>query len=134
MKFKKELAELVKVKGRANLIQIQKELHEFAIAILGELVDSSEKVDYSLIRTLCNWVENAIQVNCEPSDKKVSKKDLVLEEYVRLKGGLGDADKKLVEKYIEDLHNNKDIRKVGSWRWVRKSVSAYLKGGDAGKN
>lgn len=127
MKFKKELAELVKVKGSANLIEIQNEFHAFAVKTFGELINPQERVDYSLIRVLCNWVENGIEYNSPASDSKVSKRDIVLEEYAKLKGGIDENEKKLIEKYIEDLHNHNDIKKVSFWRWARKTLLSYLK-------
>lgn len=133
MKFKKEFATLVKVKGSANLLQMQKQLHDFVIEVIGEVVNPKDKVDFSLIRVLCNWVENGLRVNDKQNDNKINKREIVLEEYAKLKGELSESEKNLIEQYIEDLHNHNDIKKISLYRYVRKSVSAYFKTNDLKK-
>ena len=71
---------------------------------------SQDEIDISLIRWLCNVVENSIEKK-NVVDEKVNKKEIVLKQYFNLKPNAKQYEKTL-DKIIEDLHNTDQIKRV----------------------
>ena len=71
---------------------------------------SQDEIDVSLIRWLCNVVENSIDKK-NVVDEKINKKDVVLKQYYALKTNAKQYEKTLVT-IIEDLHNSGQIKRV----------------------
>ncbi|RZK01789.1 MAG: hypothetical protein EOO46_19225 [Flavobacterium sp.] len=127
MKLKKDLIDLVKTTGVNNLRQFQHDFHQLVVEKLGDQVSPEVKVDFSLVRTLCTWVESGLQKNSATSDEKINKKQIVLDEYIKLKGAITEPDKKLISDYIEDLHSAKSIKPVSTFRIIKKYALKKLK-------
>ncbi|RZK26858.1 MAG: hypothetical protein EOO43_01515 [Flavobacterium sp.] len=125
VKLKSELVNLVKITGEAGFKVLEEELHSWATEKFGK-IDTTVKIDYSLVRALCQVVEAGLVKNSKVSDEKFDKKKLVIDEYCRLKEGLNEVDKQLIDKYIEDLHSAKAIKPLSAWRRLKKYVSKKL--------
>jgi len=83
MKFKPGRVKLVKEIGSITLEMFVSEFQKYCDA---HLISSASvhKFDMSLLRQLCNVIENAYEKKNEV-DEKLDKKKTVIDEYVRLK-------------------------------------------------
>ena len=76
-----------------------------------------EKIDPSLLRFLCNIVENSYNKK-DVVDKKNDKKKVVLDVYLILKPQFNNVDdKNILNNLIEDLHTSEQIGKVSRLRY-----------------
>ena len=129
MKFKINRVKLIKELGQLTidtfLIEFQKYCDEYLAT------KNNIKFDVSLLRTLCNILENSY-VKKNNVDEKLDKKQTVIEEYVRLKSKVNiqytPDDKKALEVIIEDLHNTGQIKKISSFKlWGRRVKNLLIK-------
>jgi uncharacterized membrane-anchored protein YjiN (DUF445 family) len=112
-KFKAHWANLVKEVGQIAVDQFVELFHEFVISNVKN--GHPEKIiDVSLLRWLCNTLENSLDKK-EIVDDKVDKKKIVIDEYVKLKPPSNTQQfKQILEDLIEDLHNSGSIKKLSS--------------------
>lgn len=123
VKFKKFQASLVKLNGSVSIDALASELVKFIEEHIK--VMNPDKIDPSLLRYLCNLVENSYNKS-KAVDDKINKKELVIDIYVKLKPQSNNVeDKKVLEKLIEDFHTNGDIKRISTIHYVYK----YLKKG-----
>ena len=86
----------------------------------------TEKIDPSLLRFLCNIVENSYNKK-EVIDKKIDKKKVVLDVYLILKPQCNNVDdKNVLNNLIEDLHTSGQIGKVSSIRYYWKVIKKHF--------
>lgn len=112
-RFKAKWAELAVDVGSISIDIFTEVYHEFCLQQIPK-VNQTDLVDISLLRALCNWLENSIDKK-EVIDEKVDKKQIVLNQYVRLKPGANNEQTKLLlNKLIDDLHNSSQIVKLSS--------------------
>lgn len=108
VKFKVKWLDLVEDLGSISTDIFQNLFHEFVTEHIKQL--SQDEIDVSLLRWLCNVLENSINKK-HIVDEKINKKQLVLDEYFKLKPN-ARSHEKVLDKIIEDLHNTKQIKKV----------------------
>lgn len=128
VKFKAELAELVKEVGSISLDMFKNDFIEFVKENFKNIDQSNDtKIDRSLLRNLCNIVESTYNKK-NVVDEKLDKKKLVIDVYFLLKPlSNNDTDKKILEGLIEDLHNTGQIKKISLKRRTKKGLSGFLK-------
>jgi len=128
VKFKAEIAELVKEVGSISLDVFKNDFIEFVKEHFKNIDQSNEnKIDRSLLRNLCNIVESTYNKK-NIVDEKLDKKKLVVDVYTMLKPlSNNDNDRKILENLIEDLHNVGEIKKVSFKRKTKKRLSGLLK-------
>jgi hypothetical protein len=67
---------------------------------------SSEKIDPSLLRFICNIVENSYSKK-SVTEHKIDKKKIVLDVYCTLKPSANNPeDRQMLDKLVEDLHSS----------------------------
>ena len=87
---------------------------------------SPDKIDLSLLRFLCNVVENSYNKK-DVVDSKVNKKQIVIDVYIILKPQCNNQDdKNILDKLIEDLHTSKQILKVSRLRYYYKLLKNHF--------
>jgi hypothetical protein len=124
-RFKSKWAELAVDVGSISIDIFTELYHEFVLEQVKK-VNQTDLVDISLLRALCNWLENSIDKK-EVIDEKVDKKKLVLDEYIRLKPGANTEDtKQLLNKLIEDLHNSSAIKKISQRQKLCHKIKSCL--------
>lgn len=110
MVFKIKYLDLIKEVGSISVDIFENMLHEYVVENIKKVSDNN--IDISLLRWLCNVVENSIDKK-HVIDEKINKKQIVLNEYVKLKPNANQQQfKDILEKMIEDLHNTKQIKKI----------------------
>lgn len=129
MKFKINRVKMLKELGQLTLDLFILEFQKYCDEMYS--TKNNDKFDISLLRSLCNVIENAY-VKKNNVDDKLDKKQIVVNEYVRLKTKLGIQysveDKTQLEKHIEDLHNTGQIKKISSFKlWGRRIKKLLLK-------
>jgi hypothetical protein len=124
VKFSKFQASLVKEAGSISIDILSSLLHSFIEDL--KLTISNEKLDVSLIRLICNILESGL-IKKKIVDKKIDKKNIVIDEYIKLKTTSSQnnltynfEDKKSLENLIEDLHNTGQIKTVSTKRYLCK--------------
>ncbi len=111
-KFKAKWANLVQEVGAITLDIFEELFHEYAVSKVKRV--NQDIIDISLLRALCNWLENAVDKK-EVVDEKIDKKKIVINEYLRLKPSANQEQyKQILENLIEDLHNTKQIVKLST--------------------
>ena len=110
MVFKKKWLSFVKDVGSISVDIFENMLHEYVASEIKQV--SQSEIDPSLLRWLCNVVENSIEKK-QVIDEKIDKKRLVLNEYYKLKPNSRQHEQFLIN-IIEDLHNSNQIKKVST--------------------
>ena len=125
VRFKSKWAEIAVSEIGQLSVDIFTELyHEFVVSHVKKV--SPDTIDVSLLRALCNWLENAIDKK-EVVDEKLDKKKIVVDEYLRLKPQANTPQfKEIVEKLIEDLHNTHQIVKMSSRNKLFYKIKSFL--------
>ena len=128
VKFKTENLELVKEIGSLSVDIFKNNLIKWINENLTDIDKSFEKkIDRSLLRYICNIVENSVDVK-NVVDKKIDKKQIVLDIYILLKPQANtEHDKQILSDLVEDLHNIGEIKKVSTKRYIKKNLSKSLK-------
>ena len=122
MKFKINRVKLIKELGQLTIDTFLTEFQKYCDEYL--TTKNNSKFDISLLRRLCNILENSY-VKKNNVDEKLNKKQTVIDEYMRLKSKLNVQysvdDKKVLETIIEDLHNSGQIKKISNLKlWSRR--------------
>jgi len=129
MRFKVNRVALVKEIGGLGVDAFLTEFSRFCSDNLA--TQNASKFDVSLLRALCNILENSYEAK-HPAESKLDKKSVVINEYVRIKGKLGltydVADRDVLSALIEDLHNSKSIRKVPWMKLWGRRLRTFLLG------
>ena len=118
VKFSKFQASLVKLNGSSSVEVLIGEIVSFVKENIKKV--SSDKIDPSLLRFICNVVENSYTKK-DVIDNKVDKKKVVIDVYIILKPQANTKeDKVLLEKLIEDFHSSHQILKVSRFKYYYK--------------
>ena len=123
-KFSKCQASLVKLNGSSSVEVLIGEIVNFVNENIKKV--SPDKIDPSLLRFLCNVVENSYNKK-DIIDNKIDKKKVVLDVYMILKPHANNVDDRLIlDKMVEDFHSSKQILKVSRLRYYYKILKNHL--------
>jgi hypothetical protein len=124
VKFSKFQASLVKLNGSSSVEVLIGEIVNFVNENIKKV--SPDKIDPSLLRFLCNVVENSYNKK-DIIDNKIDKKKVVLDVYMILKPHANNVDDRLIlDKMVEDFHSSKQILKVSRLRYYYKILKNHL--------
>jgi hypothetical protein len=110
VKFRKFQASLVKLSGSSSIDVLVGEI----VSYVNEKIKliNQDKIDPSLLRFLCNLIENSYNKK-NAIDGKINKKKIVVDVYLILKPNADTVDDKLMlDKLIEDFHSSGQILKI----------------------
>jgi hypothetical protein len=110
-KFKKDWLPLVRELGSIS-VEIFEDMFETYVKEVVKQV-SDDAIDPSLLRLLCNILENSLEKK-DVIDGKINKKSIVLNTYFKLKPQevKTPENQELLSKLIEDAHNSGAIKKI----------------------
>jgi len=124
VKFSKFQASLVKQSGSSSIDTLIGEIVDFVKENIKKL--SPDKIDPSLLRFICNVIENSYTKK-NVTDYKIDKKKVVIDVYIILKPSANNEDdRKMLDKLIEDLHSSGQILKVSRLRYYYKVFKNQL--------
>ncbi len=124
VKFSKFQASLVKLNGSSSVEVLIGEIVNFVNENIKKV--SPDKIDPSLLRFLCNLVENSYTKK-DVIDNKIDKKKIVIDVYIILKPHANNVDDRLIlDKMVEDFHSSKQILKVSRLRYYYKILKNHL--------
>jgi hypothetical protein len=124
VKFSKFQASLVKLNGSSSIELLISEIVNFVKENIKKV--SPDKIDPSLLRFICNLIENSYTKK-DILDNKIDKKKIVIDVYIILKPQANNAeDKVLLEKMVEDFHSTKQILKVSRFRYYYKLLKNHM--------
>ena len=124
VKFSKFQASLVKLNGSSSVEVLIGEIVNFVNENIKKV--SPDKIDPSLLRFLCNVIENSYNKK-DIIDNKIDKKKVVLDVYMILKPHANNVDDRLIlDKMVEDFHSSKQILKVSRLRYYYKILKNHL--------
>ena len=124
VKFSKFQASLVKLNGSSSVKVLIGEIVKFVNENIKKV--SPDKIDPSLLRFLCNLIENSYNKK-DIIDNKIDKKKVVLDVYIILKPHANNVDDRLIlDKMVEDFHSSKQILKVSRLRYYYKILKNHL--------
>ena len=124
VKFSKFQASLVKLNGSSSVELLISEIVNFVKENIIKV--SPDKIDPSLLRFICNLIENSYTKK-DILDNKIDKKKIVIDVYIILKPQANNAeDKVLLEKMVEDFHSTKQILKVSRFRYYYKLLKNHM--------
>ena len=124
VKFSKFQASLVKLNGSSSVEVLIGEIVKFVNENIKKV--SPDKIDPSLLRFLCNLIENSYNKK-DIIDNKIDKKKVVLDVYMILKPHANNVDDRLIlDKMVEDFHSSKQILKVSRFRYYYKLLKNEL--------
>lgn len=110
VKFKSKYLEIIHEVGSVSVDIYKSMLNEYIQQNIK--TTSNDDLDVSLIRWLCNVVENSTEKK-NIVDSKIDKKQIVIDEYLKLKTNAQHL-RSTIERIIEDLHNTKQIKRVST--------------------
>ena len=124
VKFNKFQSSLVKLSGTSSIDVLVTEIVAYIRTTIKNI--SLDKIDPSLLRFICNIVENSYSKK-NSVDNKIDKKKIVIDVYCTLKPSANNSDDKvMVDKLIEDLHSSGQILKVSSVRYYWKVLTKHF--------
>jgi len=124
VKFSKFQASIVKLNGSSSVEVLIGEIVKFVNENIKKV--SPDKIDPSLLRFLCNLVENSYTKK-DVIDNKIDKKKIVVDVYMILKPHANNVDDRLIlDKMVEDFHSSKQILKVSRLRYYYKILKNHF--------
>ena len=124
VKFSKFQASLVKQSGSSSIDSLIGQIVDFVKENIKKL--SPDKIDPSLLRFICNVIENSYTKK-NVTDYKIDKKKVVIDVYIILKPSANNEDdRQMLDKLIEDLHSSGQILKVSRLRYYYKVLKNQL--------
>ena len=124
VKVSKFQASLVKQSGSSSIDSLIGEIVDFVKENIKKL--STDKIDPSLLRFICNVIENSYTKK-NVTDYKIDKKKVVIDVYIILKPSANNEDdRQMLDKLIEDLHSSGQILKVSRLRYYYKVFKNQL--------
>lgn len=123
VKFNKFQASLVKLAGSSSVEVLIGEVVNYVKENVTKM--SPDKIDPSLLRFICNIVENSYNKK-DVVDNKIDKKKVVFDVYLVLKPQCNNVeDKNILNNLIEDLHTSEQILKVSNCRYYSKLLKKH---------
>ena len=124
VKFSKFQASLVKLSGSSSVEVLIGEIVDFVKQNIKKI--SPDKIDPSLLRFICNIIENSYTKK-NVIEYKIDKKKVVVDVYMILKPYANNPDDRvLLEKMVEDFHSSGQILKVSRLRYYYKLIKNHL--------
>ena len=124
VKFSKFQASLVKLSGSSSIDTLIGEIVDFVKENIKKI--SPDKIDPSLLRFICNIIENSYTKK-NVTDYKIDKKKVVIDVYIILKPSANNEDdRKMLDKLIEDFHTSGQFLKVSRLRYYYKVFKNQL--------
>ena len=124
VKFSKFQASLVKLTGSSSVDSLIGEIVNFVKESVSNI--SPDKIDPSLLRFICNVIENSYTKK-DVIDNKIDKKKVVIDVYIILKPAANNVDdRRMLDKMIEDLHSSGGILKVSRLKYYYKQIKNQL--------
>ena len=124
VKFSKFQVSLVKLSGSSSVNSLIGEIVNFVKQSITNL--SPNNIDPSLLRFICNVVENSYSKK-DIIDNKIDKKKVVIDVYIILKPAANNSeDKIMLDKLVEDFHSSNQILKVSRLRYYYKLLKNQL--------
>ena len=124
VKFSKFQASLVKQSGASSIDTLIGQIVDFVKESVSNI--SPDKIDPSLLRFICNVIENSYTKK-DVIDNKIDKKKVVIDVYIILKTAANNVeDRKMLDKLIEDFHTSGQILKVSRLRYYYKVLKNQL--------
>ena len=124
VKFSKFQVSLVKLNGSSAVDVLIGEIVKYVNENIKKV--SPDKIDPSLLRFLCNIVENSYSKK-DIIDNKIDKKKVVIDVYIILKLAANNAkDRIMLDKLIEDFHSSGQVLKVSRLRYYYKLLKNQL--------
>ena len=110
VKFDKFQSSLVKISSSSSVDALINEIVNYINQSIKKI--SADKIDPSLLRFICNIVENSYSKK-SVADNKIDKKKIVIDVYIILKPSANSPDDRIMlDKLIEDFHSSGQILKV----------------------
>jgi hypothetical protein len=124
VKFSKFQVSLVKLNGSSAVDVLIGEIVKYVNENIKKV--SPDKIDPSLLRFLCNIVENSYSKK-DIIDNKIDKKKVVIDVYIILKPAANNSeDRIMLDKLIEDFHSSGQVLKVSRLRYYYKLLKNQL--------
>ena len=124
VKFSKFQVSLVKLNGSSAVDVLIGEIVKYVNENIKKV--SPDKIDPSLLRFLCNIVENSYSKK-DIVDNKIDKKKVVIDVYIILKPQCNNSEDRVVlDKLIEDIHSSGQVLKVSRLRYYYKLLKNQL--------
>jgi hypothetical protein len=124
VKFDKFQTSLVKLSGSSSVDALINEIVEYIKQSVKKI--SADKIDPSLLRFICNIVENSYTKK-SILDNKIDKKKIAIDIYIILKPYANNAeDRVMLDSLIEDFHSSGQILKVSRLKYYYKLFKNQL--------
>lgn len=124
VKFNKFQTSLVKLSGSVSVDMLISEIVAFVNDKIKKI--SPDKIDPSLLRFICNIIENSYNKK-DVADSKIDKKKVALDVYLILKPQCNTAeDKILLNNLIEDFHSTQQISKISNFKYYWKVIKKHF--------
>ena len=124
VKFSKFQVSLVKLNGSSAVDVLVSEIVSYVTKSISNI--SPDRLDLSLLRFLCNVVENSYSKK-DIVDNKIDKKKVVIDVYIILKPQCNNSEDRVVlDKLIEDIHSSGQVLKVSRLRYYYKLLKNQL--------
>ena len=124
VKFSKFQASLVKLNGSSSVEVLIGDIVNFVNQNVKNV--SPDKIDPSLLRFICNVVQNYYS-NKSFEKNKIDKKKTAIDVYIILKPSANSAeDRAMLDRLIEDFHTSGQILKVSRLKYYYKLVKNQL--------
>ena len=124
VKFNKFQTSLEKLSDSSSVDALINEIVNYINQSIKKI--SPDKIDPSLLRFICNIVENSYSKK-SISDHKIDKKKYVVDVYVILKPSANSAeDRAMLDRLIEDFHSSGQILKVSRLKYYYKLFKNQL--------
>jgi hypothetical protein len=124
VKFDKFQSSLVKLSGSSSVDALINEIVNYINQSIKKI--SADKIDPSLLRFICNIVENSYSKK-SVADNKIDKKKIVVDVYIILKPSANSPDDRaMLGRLIEDFHSSGQILKVSKVKYYYKLFKNQL--------
>ena len=124
VKFDKFQSSIVKLSGSSSVDALIDEIVSYIRQSIKNV--SAAKIDPSLLRFICNVVENSYSKK-SVEQNKIDKKKIAIDVYIILKPSANSADDRaMLDRLIEDFHTSGQILKVSRLKYYYKLVKNQL--------
>jgi hypothetical protein len=124
VKFNKFQSSLVILSGSSSVDALINEIVSYVKESIKNI--SPDRIDPSLLRFICNIVENSYSKK-SITDNKINKKKIVVDVYIILKPNANTADDRaMLDRMIEDFHSSGQILKVSRLKYYYKLLKNQL--------
>lgn len=123
MKFKASRLELIKPLGNLAVSVFEESFKDFCMSHVNTKYPNGSKYDLSLLKYLCNILENSYdKKDKDVASQKLDKKKVVIDCYFAIKNKMGialaDSDREVIGNMIEELHNTKQIKRTSMFKYL----------------